>query len=76
MAAFVMATLVAAQGPVVAIIAGFVAAALAGLVNGIGVGIFKVHPLIMTLGMSLVVLGLMTVYQLAWSRRGSASPTS
>ncbi len=28
-----------------------------GLVNGIGVGVFRVHPLIMTLGMSLVVLG-------------------
>ncbi len=40
------------------------AAALAGLVNGIGVGVFRVHPLIMTLGMSLVVLGLANVWQL------------
>jgi ribose transport system permease protein len=38
---------------------------LAGTVNGIGVGIFKVHPLIMTLGMGLVILGLTSVYQLA-----------
>ena len=53
------------QGAVVAIIIGLVAATLAGLVNGIGVGVFKVHPLIMTLGMGLVVLGLMSVYQLA-----------
>ena len=44
----------AASGIVVAL----VAAALAGLVNGIGVGVFRVHPLIMTLGMGLVVLGL------------------
>ena len=33
-------------------------------VNGIGVGVFQVHPLIMTLGMSLVVLGLANVWQL------------
>ena len=74
MAAFVMATLVSGQGPVVAIIAGFIAAGLAGLVNGIGIGIFKVHPLIMTLGMSLVVLGLMSVYQLAMVQEGIFIP--
>jgi ribose transport system permease protein len=74
MAAFVMATLVSSQGPVVAIIAGFVAAGLAGLVNGIGIGIFKVHPLIMTLGMGLVVLGLMSVYQLAMVQEGIFIP--
>ena len=65
MAAFVMATLATEQGPVVAIAVGLIAAALAGLVNGIGIGIFKVHPLIMTLGMGLVLLGLTSVYQLA-----------
>ena len=41
-----------------------IAAALAGLVNGIGVGVFRVHPLIMTLGMGLVVLGFANVWQL------------
>src|SRR6476659_7489021 len=60
--------------PVGAIIAGFVAAGLAGLVNGIGIGIFKVHPLIMTLGMGLVVLGLMSVYQLAMVQEGIFIP--
>jgi ribose transport system permease protein len=65
MAAFVMATLAPQQGPIVAIIVGLAAAALAGLVNGVGVGVFKVHPLIMTLGMGLVILGLTSVYQLA-----------
>ena len=40
-----------------ALVVALVAAALAGLVTGIGVGVFRVHPLIMTLGMSLVVLG-------------------
>jgi ribose transport system permease protein len=65
MAAFVMATLATDQGPFVAIAVGLVAAGLAGLVNGVGVGVFKVHPLIMTLGMGLVLLGLTSVYQLA-----------
>ena len=57
MAAFVMATLVNGQGPVVAILVALGVAAVAGLINGVGIGVFKVHPLIMTLGMSLVVLG-------------------
>lgn len=65
MAAFVMATLASGQGPVVAIAVGLAAAIAAGLVNGVGVGVFKVHPLIMTLGMGLVILGLTSVYQLA-----------
>ena len=38
-------------------------AALAGLANGIGVGVFRVHPLIMTLAVALVVEGLLLVYQ-------------
>lgn len=62
-AAYVMATQAPGQGPLVAILIALVVAAVAGLVNGIGVGVFRVHPLIMTLGMSLVVLGLLTVYQ-------------
>ena len=35
-----------------------------GSSTAIGVGVFRVHPLIMTLGMSLVVLGLANVWQL------------
>jgi ribose transport system permease protein len=58
----------------VAIALAFAACALAGLANGIGVGVFRVHPLIMTLAMSLVVLGLMTVYQLAMVAAGSQVP--
>jgi len=61
--AYVLATVAPQQGPVVAIVVALAVAGLAGLVNGIGVGVFRVHPLIMTLGMSLVVLGLLTVYQ-------------
>jgi ribose transport system permease protein len=65
MAAYLMATQVSHQGPLVAILIGFAAAAVAGVITGIGVGVFRVHPLIMTLGMSLVVLGSMNVYQVA-----------
>ena len=74
MAAFIMATQTPLQGPAVAIVLGLAAAALAGLINGIGIGVFKVHPLIMTLGMSLVILGVMTVYQLAVVQTGTKVP--
>ena len=50
--------------------------ALAGLVNGIGVGVFKVHPLIMTLGMGLVVLGLTTSGSSSGSRPAAGVPPS
>ncbi len=74
MAAFLMATQATGQGPVVAIAIALAACAIAGLVNGIAIGVFKVHPLIMTLGMSLVVLGLMSVYQLLVVRSGTLIP--
>jgi len=74
MAAFLMATLTIGQGPVVALALAVLAAAVAGLINGIGIGVFKVHPLIMTLGMSLVVLGLMSVYQLVMVQAGILIP--
>ncbi len=64
MAGFVVATLVSGPGTPAGIGVALAAAALAGLVTGIGVGVFRVHPLIMTLGMSLVVLGLANVWQL------------
>ena len=44
------------------------------MVSGIGVGVLRVHPLIMTLGMGLVVLGFMTVYQRRCLTSGSAVP--
>jgi ribose transport system permease protein len=74
MAAFLMATLATGHGPVVAIGVALAAATIAGVVNGIGIGVFKVHPLIMTLGMSLVVLGLMSVYQLLMVQSGTLIP--
>ena len=74
MAGFVTATLINSWGLPAAIIVPLVVAALVGLITGIGVGVFRVHPLIMTLGMSLVVLGLMSVYQLAMVRSGTQIP--
>jgi ribose transport system permease protein len=74
MAAFLMATQATGQGPIVAIAIALVAAAVVGLINGIAIGVFKVHPLIMTLGMSLVVLGLMSVYQLLMVKSGTLIP--
>ncbi len=63
MAGFVVATLVAGQGIWVALLVALAIAALVGLVSGIGVGVFRVHPLIMTLGTSLVGTGCLQVYQ-------------
>jgi ribose transport system permease protein len=74
MAAFLMATQATGQGAVVAIAIALLASAVAGLVNGVAIGVFKVHPLIMTLGMSLVVLGLMSVYQLLMVQSGTLIP--
>jgi len=40
---------------------GFATALVIGVVNGVGIGVFKVNPLIMTLGMNGIVLGVLTV---------------
>jgi ribose transport system permease protein len=74
MAGFVTATLINSSGLPVAIIVPLVVAALVGLITGIGVGVFRVHPLIMTLGMSLVVLGLANVWQLQNVQTGAGVP--
>jgi ribose transport system permease protein len=75
MTGFVTATLVHSPGGVAeAIAVSLVVAMLAGLVTGIGVGVFRVHPLIMTLGMSFVVLGLANVWQLQSVQTGAGVP--
>src|SRR5947207_9040279 len=74
MAGFVTATLINSWGLPVAIIVPLVVAALVGLITGIGVGVFRVLPLIMTLGMSLVVLGLANVWQLQNVQTGAGVP--
>jgi ribose transport system permease protein len=74
MSGFLVATLVNSQGLPVAIIIALIAAALVGLTSGVGVGVFRVHPLIMTLGISLVVLGLANVWQLRMVQTGAGVP--
>jgi len=74
MAGFVTATLINSWGLPVAIVVPLAVAALAGLITGIGVGVFRVHPLIMTLGMSFVVLGLANVWQLEMVQTGAGVP--
>jgi len=75
MVGFVTATLVNSPGGLAqGIGVSLTAALLAGMVTGIGVGVFRVHPLIMTLGMSFVVLGLANVWQLQTVQTGSGVP--
>ena len=71
MSGFVVATLVGGQGLVVAVTVALVIAVLVGFLTGVGVGVFRVHPLIMSLGMGLVVLGLANVWQLVMVKTGS-----
>jgi ribose transport system permease protein len=52
----------ATDGAAKAIAAALLAGLGIGLVNGIGVAIFRVNPLIMTLGVSTITLGALTIY--------------
>ena len=75
MAGFVTATLIHSPGGVgQGIAVALTAAALAGLISGIGVGVFRVHPLIVTLGMSFVVLGFANAWQLQSVQTGAGIP--
>ena len=72
MAGLVTATFVHSPGGwVEGMVIALAAAALAGLVTGVGVGVFRVHPLIMTLAMSFVVLGFANVWQLQTVQTGA-----
>ena len=48
------------QGAGIAIMLGLIVGLVIGTANGIGVALFRVNPLIMTLAMSSIVLGLFT----------------
>ena len=74
MAAFIMATQTVDHAPAIAILIGLAPAVLIGLANGIGVGIFRVHPLIMTLGTSLIGTGCLQVYQRTVIASGTKIP--
>lgn len=74
MASYVMATNVGDFGWLGASLIALLPAAAVGLVNGIGVGIFRVHPLIMTISMGLVVSGAVNVYARANIAGGTRVP--
>jgi ribose transport system permease protein len=61
--AFILGSQALHHDPAVAILIAMAPALLVGLVNGIGVGVFRVHPLIMTLGTGLIAFGGLQVYQ-------------
>jgi ribose transport system permease protein len=73
-AAFIVATQAPLVDPVIAVGLALGACALAGLVSGIGVGVFRVHPLIMTLAVGLIVVGLLQLYQRGTLGTGVAYP--
>jgi ribose transport system permease protein len=49
------------HGTVAAILIGLGVGVAVGLVNGIGIGVFRVQPLIMTLGVSAILVGILTI---------------
>jgi ribose transport system permease protein len=59
-AAYIMAGQ-ASRGTATALAIALLVGLVVGLVNGIGVGVFRVNPLIMTLGMASIVSGYLTV---------------
>jgi ribose transport system permease protein len=72
--AFVVATQTPIHGPWIAMLIALVPAILIGIVNGVGVGITRVHPLIMTLGTGLIGIGFLQVYQRTVIASGSEIP--
>ena len=74
MAGFLVASLVVSQGLGVGLAAALLAATAAGLLTGIGVGVFRVHPLIMSLGVSFVVLGLANAWQIMMVQSSTGVP--
>ena len=62
-AGYVTATLAPLIGVPAAMATGMGCALAIGLVNGFGVAVCRVHPLIMTLGSALIAMGCLLVYQ-------------
>ena len=60
------------EGAAIAIVLGLLVGIVAGSANGVGVAVFRVNPLIMTLAMSGILLGLFT----AWTQTILAGSTT
>lgn len=77
MVATLAAYLVGAQasnGIGVAVVVALLAGALVGAVNGLVVGVFRVHPLIVTLATTAILLGLLTQWAQSAFRGHTAMP--
>ena len=72
--AFVCATLSSIWGVPQAVLMALACGLVVGLVNGFGVGVVRVHPLIMTLGTGLIATGCLQVYQRFVINAGSEIP--
>lgn len=72
--AFVVATQEPQLGTAGAILVSLLPAVLIGLANGFGIGICRVHPLIMTLATGLIGIGCLQVYQRFVIATGSVVP--
>jgi ribose transport system permease protein len=72
--AFVCATLSSIWGVPQAVLVALACGLAVGVVNGIGVGIVRVHPLIMTLGTGLIATGCLQVYQRTVINAGTEIP--
>ena len=69
-----VAGVAAAQGTTLAIVEGLAFGLVVGLVNGLAIGRFRVHPLIMTLGMTAILTGLLTVGSQTFLSGSTAMP--
>ena len=61
-AAYLLSSNTAAIGTPAALLLGLALGVLIGLLNGVGVAVFRVQPLVMTLGTGLMTEGAMVVY--------------
>lgn len=74
MTAYLAATQYKNTGEPLAVAIGIGAAIVVGLANGVGISVFRVQPLIMTLATGLVAAGFLTVYQTATVATTSSAP--
>jgi ribose transport system permease protein len=74
MSGFLVASLVSDYGLWPSVAVALLVATTAGLITGLGVGVFRVHPLIMSLGMGLVVFGFTNAWQLIRVQSGGGVP--
>jgi ribose transport system permease protein len=75
-AAYVTGTLAPILGVPEAMLIAMACALVVGLVNGFGVAVCRVHPLIMTLGTALIAMGCLLVYQRFVISTGTLIPES